>query len=43
VSVPDATVTALALLGLSFLLFLAGSEVDLRKSAGHWAGGSRCR
>ncbi|MHA6784105.1 cation:proton antiporter [Pseudonocardia saturnea] len=27
---PDATVQALALLGLSFLLFLAGFEVDLR-------------
>lgn len=31
---PDATVRALALLGLSFLLFLAGSEVDLRKFGG---------
>jgi Kef-type K+ transport system membrane component KefB len=32
--VPDATVEALALLGLSFLLFLAGSEVDLRRFHG---------
>jgi Kef-type K+ transport system membrane component KefB len=32
--VPDATVEALALLGLSFLLFLAGSEVDLRRFRG---------
>jgi Kef-type K+ transport system membrane component KefB len=31
---PDATVQALALLGLSFLLFLAGSEVDLRRFRG---------
>lgn len=31
---PDATVEALALLGLSFLLFLAGSEVDLRRFRG---------
>jgi Kef-type K+ transport system membrane component KefB len=31
---PDATVKAIALLGLSFLLFLAGSEVDLRKFGG---------
>ena len=31
---PDATVQALALLGLSFLLFLAGSEVELRKFGG---------
>jgi Kef-type K+ transport system membrane component KefB len=31
---PDATVDALALLGLSFLLFLAGSEVDLRRFRG---------
>ncbi len=31
---PDATVRALALLGLSFLLFLAGSEVDLRRFRG---------
>jgi Kef-type K+ transport system membrane component KefB len=31
---PDATVSALALLGLSFLLFLAGSEVDLRRFRG---------
>jgi Kef-type K+ transport system membrane component KefB len=31
---PDATVEAIALLGLSFLLFLAGSEVDLRRFAG---------
>jgi Kef-type K+ transport system membrane component KefB len=30
----DATVGALALLGLSFLLFLAGSEVDLRRFRG---------
>ena len=31
---PDATVQAFALLGLSFLLFLAGSEVDLRRFRG---------
>jgi Kef-type K+ transport system membrane component KefB len=31
---PDATVAALALLGLSFLLFLAGAEVDLRRFRG---------
>lgn len=31
---PDATVEALALLGLSFLLFLAGFEVDLRRFGG---------
>lgn len=31
---PDATVRALALLGLSFLLFLAGYEVDLRRFRG---------
>jgi Kef-type K+ transport system membrane component KefB len=31
---PDATLAALALLGLSFLLFLAGSEVDLRRFRG---------
>lgn len=31
---PDATINALALLGLSFLLFLAGSEVDLRRFRG---------
>lgn len=31
---PDATVEALALLGLSFLLFLAGFEVDLRRFRG---------
>ncbi|MGQ0574330.1 MAG: cation:proton antiporter [Pseudonocardia sp.] len=31
---PDATVSALALLGLSFLLFLAGWEVDLRRFRG---------
>lgn len=31
---PDGTVRALALLGLSFLLFLAGSEVDLRRFRG---------
>lgn len=31
---PDATIEALALLGLSFLLFLAGSEVDLRRFRG---------
>ena len=31
---PDATVEALALLGLSILLFLAGSEVDLRRFRG---------
>src|SRR5438552_3763407 len=31
---PDATVTALSLLGLSFLLFLAGQEVDLRRFRG---------
>ncbi|HET7474483.1 MAG TPA: cation:proton antiporter [Dermatophilaceae bacterium] len=31
---PDATVRALALLGLSFLPFLAGSEVDLRRFRG---------
>lgn len=31
---PDETVRALALLGLSFLLFLAGSEVDLRRFRG---------
>ena len=33
---PDATVTAIALLGLSFLLFLAGSEVDLRRFRGRF-------
>jgi Kef-type K+ transport system membrane component KefB len=33
---PDATVQALALLGLSFLLFLAGSEVDLRRFRGRF-------
>src|SRR6478609_1653449 len=31
---PDATLNAVALLGLSFLLFLAGSEVDLRRFRG---------
>jgi Kef-type K+ transport system membrane component KefB len=31
---PDATIEALALLGLSFLLFLAGAEVDLRRFRG---------
>jgi Kef-type K+ transport system membrane component KefB len=31
---PDATIRALALLGLSFLLFLAGAEVDLRRFRG---------
>lgn len=31
---PDATISAIALLGLSFLLFLAGSEVDLRRFRG---------
>lgn len=31
---PDATIRAFALLGLSFLLFLAGSEVDLRRFRG---------
>jgi len=31
---PDATINALSLLGLSFLLFLAGSEVDLRRLRG---------
>jgi Kef-type K+ transport system membrane component KefB len=31
---PDATLSAVALLGLSFLLFLAGSEVDLRRFRG---------
>ena len=31
---PDATIGAFALLGLSFLLFLAGSEVDLRRFRG---------
>ena len=31
---PDATIKAIALLGLSFLLFLAGSEVDLRRFRG---------
>jgi len=31
---PDVTVSALALLGLSFLLFLAGAEVDLRRFRG---------
>src|SRR4051812_8185265 len=31
---PDATLRAVALLGLSFLLFLAGSEVDLRRFRG---------
>ncbi|MGD9529455.1 MAG: cation:proton antiporter, partial [Pseudonocardia sp.] len=30
----DETVSAIALLGLSFLLFLAGSEVDLRRFRG---------
>jgi Kef-type K+ transport system membrane component KefB len=31
---PDTTIRALALLGLSFLLFLAGAEVDLRRFRG---------
>ncbi len=31
---PDTTIAAFALLGLSFLLFLAGSEVDLRRFRG---------
>ncbi|GJF01574.1 cation:proton antiporter [Pseudonocardia sp. D17] len=31
---PDETIRAFALLGLSFLLFLAGSEVDLRRFRG---------
>ena len=31
---PDAAISAFALLGLSFLLFLAGSEVDLRRFRG---------
>ena len=31
---PDTTVRALAVLGLSFLLFLAGAEVDLRRFRG---------
>lgn len=31
---PDATIRALALLGLSFLLFLAGFEIDLRRFRG---------
>ena len=31
---PDASLSAVALLGLSFLLFLAGSEVDLRRFRG---------
>lgn len=31
---PDPTISAFALLGLSFLLFLAGSEVDLRRFRG---------
>lgn len=31
---PDATISAFSLLGLSFLLFLAGSEVDLRRFRG---------
>jgi Kef-type K+ transport system membrane component KefB len=31
---PDPTITAIALLGLSFLLFLAGYEVDLRRFRG---------
>ncbi|MCW0213970.1 MAG: cation:proton antiporter [Pseudonocardia sp.] len=31
---PDETIRALSLLGLSFLLFLAGSEVDLRRFRG---------
>jgi len=35
---PDATARALALLGLSFLLFLAGSEVDLRRFRGALGG-----
>jgi Kef-type K+ transport system membrane component KefB len=33
---PDETVRAIALLGLSFLLFLAGSEVDLRRFRGRF-------
>ena len=32
--VPDETIRAFSLLGLSFLLFLAGSEVDLRRFRG---------
>jgi len=32
---PDATIRAFALLGLSFLLFLAGSEVDMRRFRGN--------
>ena len=35
---PDATVQAFALLGLSFLLFLAGTEVDLRRFRGRLGG-----
>lgn len=35
---PDATVEAIAVLGLSFLLFLAGSEVDLRRFRGTLGG-----
>ena len=31
---PDTTISAFSLLGLSFLLFLAGSEVDLRRFRG---------
>src|SRR6476659_10603107 len=40
---PDATLSAVALLGLSFLLFLAGSEVDLRRFRGPSASGSPSR
>lgn len=34
---PDATVEALSIIGLSFLLFLAGLEIDFRQLRGPWA------
>ena len=38
---PDATVQAFALFGLSFLLFLAGYEVDLRRFRGRFGASGR--
>ncbi|AOR36747.1 hypothetical protein BFF78_41945 [Streptomyces fodineus] len=34
---PDATVQALSIIGLSFLLFLAGLEIDFQQLRGPWA------
>ncbi|MFE0474899.1 cation:proton antiporter [Streptomyces sp. NPDC058947] len=46
---PDATVQALSIIGLSFLLFLAGLEVDFKPLRGpwgearrHWSGRHTC-